>query len=110
MQENFCDEEDTEEEILKQYKKMNVKYDPAELVQFYFKELQGTRTKLVSLQETIAYKFLILQAIDQFKNHMDLNELVDDWKKIASQKTWKKFKIHFIKEVTKNQKCSRALR
>ena len=42
---------------------------------------------------------------------MDLNEAVDDCKKkIASHKSGKRFKTHFTKEVTKNQKRSRDLR
>ena len=89
---------------------MNVKYDPSDLVLVYFKALQYACTIIVSLQETVAYRVLIRQVIDQFNKHMDLNEAVDDWKKIVPQKTWKKFKIHFAKAVTKNQKRSGALR
>ena len=59
---------------------MNVKYDPSDLVQMYFKALQDTHTILVSLQETVADRVLIIQGIDKFSNHMDLNEDVDDWK------------------------------
>ena len=32
LQGKLCEEKETEEEILKQYKKMNVKYDPDDLV------------------------------------------------------------------------------
>ena len=80
------------------------------MVQVYFKALKYTRNIPVSLQETVTDKFLIRQAIDQFKKHMDLNEAVDEWKQIAPQKTWKKFKMHFTKAVMKNQKRSGALR
>ena len=89
---------------------MNVKYNPADMAQVYFKALQDALTILVSLQDTVADKVLILQAIDQFNKHMDLNEAIDDWKKIVPQKTWKKFKMHFTKAVTKNQKRSGTLR
>jgi hypothetical protein len=111
LQDSFCDEEEAEEEILKQYKIMNVKYDPSALVQVYFKALQDARTILVSLQETVADKVLIRQGIDQFNKHMDLNDAVDEWKtKIAAEKTWRAFKTHFSKAVTKNQKRGGTLR
>jgi hypothetical protein len=111
LQDSFCDEEEAEEEILKQYKIMNVKYDPSALVQVYFKALQDARTILVSLQETVADKVLIRQGIDQFNKHMDLNDAVDEWKnKNAPNKTWKIFKTHFSKAVTKNQKRGGTLR
>ena len=110
LQENFCDDEETEEEILKKYKKINVNYEPANMVQVCSKALKYARTILMSLQETVTDKFLVFQAIDQFNKHMDLNEAVDDWKKIAPQKKWKKFKMHFTKAVMKNQKRSSTLR
>ena len=50
LQENFCDEEETEEKIFKPYKEMKVKYNPADMVQVYFKALQDARTILVSIQ------------------------------------------------------------
>jgi hypothetical protein len=111
LQDSFCDDKEAEEEILKQHKIMNVKYDPSDLVQVYFKALQDAQTILVSLQETVADKVLIRQGIDQFNKHMDLNDAVDDWKnKPAADKTWKAFKTHFSKAVTKNQKRSGTLR
>jgi hypothetical protein len=111
LQDSFCDEEEAEEEILKQYKIMNVKYDPSALVQVYFKALQDARTILVSLQETVADKVLIRQGIDQFNKHMDLNDAVDEWKdKDAANKTWRAFKTHFSKAVTKNHKRGGTLR
>ncbi|WP_288992558.1 hypothetical protein [uncultured Marinobacter sp.] len=111
LQDTFCDDEETEEEILKQYKIMNVKYDPSELVQVYFKALQDARTILASLNETASDKVLIRQGIDQFNKHMDLNEAVDDWKKKPSiDKTWKAFKTHFSKAITKNNKRSGTLK
>ena len=110
LQENFCDEEETEEEIIKQYKKMNVKYDPADMVQVYFEELQDALTILLYLQDTVTNKVLIRQVIYQFNKHMDINESVEAWKNIASQKSWKKFKMHFTKAVMKNQKRSGTLR
>ena len=60
---------------------MNVKYEPDDLVQLFFKELHDAQTILVSLQETGPYKVLIRQGIDQFKKNVDLNEAVDDLKK-----------------------------
>jgi hypothetical protein len=111
LQDAFCDEEEAEEEILKQYKVMNVEYDPSELVQVYFKALQDARTILVSLQETVTDKVLIRQGIDQFNKHMDLNDAVDEWKnKNAADKTWRIFKTHFSKAVTKNKKRGGTLR
>jgi hypothetical protein len=90
---------------------MNVKYDPSDLVQVYFKALQDARTILVSLQENVADKVLIRQGIDQFNKHMDLNDAVDEWKnKDAADKTWRAFKSHFSKAVTKNQKRGGTLR
>ena len=76
-QETFCVDEKTEEEILKQYKKMNVKYDPADMMQVYLKELQDTRTIRVSLQETVTDRVLIHHVIDQLNKHMDLDEAVE---------------------------------
>ena len=76
-QENFSDNEETKEEILKQYKKMNVKYDPADTVQVYFKALQYARTTLVYLQETFTDWVLNFQAIDQFNKHMNINEAMN---------------------------------
>ena len=73
LKENFCDDEETEEGIIKQYKKLNVKYDPADLMQVYFKAMQDEQSILVSLQETDVYRLLILQGLYQFNNHMDLN-------------------------------------
>jgi hypothetical protein len=111
LQDTFCDDEEAEEEILKQYKIMNVKYDPSELVQVYFKALQDARTILASLNETVNDKVLIRQGIDQFNKHMDLNESVDEWKKkLAVNKTWTEFKTHFSKAITKNQKRSGTLK
>jgi hypothetical protein len=71
LQDTFCDDEETEEEILKQYKIMNVKYGPSELVQVYFKALQDTRTILASLNETASDKVLIRQGINQFNKHIE---------------------------------------
>ena len=80
-------------------------------MQAYFKALQNAQTVIVYIQDTVTYKVLICQGINQLKKHIDLNEVVDYWKKkIASQKTWKKFKTHFKKSVKKNQKCSSTLR
>jgi hypothetical protein len=111
LQDTFCDDEEAEDEILKQYKVMNVKYDPSDMVQVYFKALQDARTILVSLSETVNDKVLIRQAIDQFNKHMDLNESVDEWKKkLAVNKTWTEFKTHFSKAITKNQKRSGTLK
>jgi hypothetical protein len=111
LQDSFCDEEEAEEEILKQYKITNVKYNPSDSVQVYFKALQDARTILVSLQEIVADKVLIRQGIDQFNKHMDLNDAVDVWKnKNAADKTWRAFKSHFSKAVTKNQKRGGTLR
>jgi hypothetical protein len=111
LQDSFCDDEEAEEEILKQCKIMNVEYDPSALVQVYYKALQDARTILVSLQETVADKVLIRQGIDQFNKHMDLNDAVDEWKnKTAADKTWKAFKTHFSKAVTKNKKRGGTLR
>jgi hypothetical protein len=111
LQDSFCDEEEAEEEILKQYKVMNVKYDPSALVQVYFKALQDARTILVSLNETVNDKVLIRQGIDQFNKHMDLNDAVDEWKnKVIEDKTWRIFKTHFSKAVTKNHKRGGTLR
>ncbi len=111
LQDTFCDSEEAEEEILKQYKRMNTKYDPSDLIQVYYKALQDARTILVALSETVADKVLIRQGIDEFNHHMDLNEAVDDWeKKPAIEKTWKIFKTHFSKAVTKNQKRSGTLK
>ena len=76
----------------------------------YLKALQYACTILVSLQETVAEKVMICQYIDQFNKHMDLNETVDYWKEIVPQKTWKKFKMHFTKLVTNNQKLIGTLR
>jgi hypothetical protein len=59
VQDSFCNEEEAVEEILQQYKIMNVKYDPSDLVQIHFKALQDTRTILLSLQEKVADKVLI---------------------------------------------------
>ena len=78
LQDTFCDDEEKEEEILKQYQSMRVSYDPADFIQIYYKALQDARTILVTLQETINDKILIRQAIDQFNKHMDLNEAVDE--------------------------------
>jgi hypothetical protein len=111
LQDTFCDDEETEDEILKQYKVMNVKYDPSDMVQVYFKTLQDACTIHVSLSETVNDKVLIRQAIDQFNKHMDLNESVDEWKKkLAVNKTWTEFKTHFSKAITKNQKRSGTLK
>jgi hypothetical protein len=111
LQDTFCDSEEAEEEILKQYKQMNTKYDPSDLIQVYYKALQDARTILVALSETVADKVLIRQGIDQFNQHMDLNEAVDEWKKKpAIEKTWKIFKTHFSKAVTKNQKRNGTLK
>jgi hypothetical protein len=90
---------------------MNVKYDPSDMVQVYFKALQGARTILVSLSETVKDKVLIREAIDQFNKHMDLNESVDEWKKkLAVNKTCTEFNTHFSKAITKNQKRSGTLK
>eukprot|EP00978_Attheya_sp_CCMP212_P027535 scaffold92242_cov31-Attheya_sp.AAC.1 len=90
---------------------MNVKYDPSDLVQVYFKALQDARTIIASLNETVNDKVLIRQGIDQFNKHMDLNESVDEWKKKpAVNKTWTEFKTHFSKPITKNQKRSGTLK
>ena len=90
---------------------MHVEYDPSEYIQIYYKALQDARTVLVTLKETINDKILIWQAIDQFNKHMDLNEGVDDWKKTpVGNKTWKNFKVHFSKAVTKNQKRAGTLK
>ena len=78
LQENFCEDEETEKEILKQYNKMNVKYDPSGMVQVYFKALQDAHTVLVSLQDTVMNSVLIRQSINQFNKHMDINEAVDE--------------------------------
>eukprot|EP00978_Attheya_sp_CCMP212_P009529 scaffold22535_cov32-Attheya_sp.AAC.2 len=111
LQDTFCDDEESEEEILKQYKIMNVRYDPSDLVQVYFKALQDARTILASLNETVNDKVLIRQGIDQFNKHMDLNESVDEWKKKpALNKTWTEFKTHFSKAIAKNQKRSGTLK
>ena len=111
LQDTFCDDEESEEEILKQYKIMNVKYDPSDLVQVYFKALQDARTILASLNETVHDKVLIRQGIDQFNKHMDLNDSVDEWKKkLTADKTWQAFKTHFSKAITKNQKRSGTLK
>ena len=111
LQESFCNYGETEEEILKQYRKINVTYNHADLVQVYFKALQDARTILLYLQGTVVYKVIIFQGIYQFNNHMNLNEAVDDWKKkTASPKTWNAFKAHFTKEVTKNHKHSSPLK
>ena len=48
--------------------KMNVKYDPADLMQVYFKAMQDEQSILVSLQETDAYRFLILLGLYQFNS------------------------------------------
>ena len=67
--------------------------------------MQNTKTTLVFLQENVSDKQLIRQALDQFDEHADLHQAVDDWKnKPAADKTWNKFKIHFSKEITKTQK------
>ena len=92
LQENFCEDEETEEETLKQYKKMNIKYDPDDMVQVYFKALQDARTILVSLYETITNRFLICQVIDQFNKHMDPNKAADEWEKMRLRKHGKNSK------------------
>jgi hypothetical protein len=90
---------------------MNTKYDPSGLIQVYYKALQDARTILVALSETVSDKVLIRQGIDQFNHHMDLNEAVDEWKKKPTiDKTWKIFKTHFSKAVTRNQKRSGTLK
>jgi hypothetical protein len=63
LQDTSCDSEEAEEEILKQYKGMNTKYDPSELIQVYYKALQDARTILVALSETVSDKVLIRQGI-----------------------------------------------
>ena len=73
LQENFCEDEETEEETLKQCNKTNVKYNPAGMVQLYFKALLDSRTIPMSLQETVTDRLIIHQAINQFNKHMDLN-------------------------------------
>lgn len=84
---------------------MNLKYDPSDLIQVYYKGLQDACTILVALKETYQ------PSIDQFNQHMDLNEAVDEWKKFpVAYKTWTNFKSHFSKTVTKNQKRSRTLK
>ena len=60
---------------------MNVKYDPYDLVQVYFKALQYSPTILVNLQYMVADKVITIQDIDQFNKRMDLNKTVDDWGK-----------------------------
>jgi hypothetical protein len=111
LQDTFCDDEEEEDKILKQYRVMNVKYDPSDMIQVYFKVLQDACTILVSLSETINNKVLIRQAIGQFNKHMNLNESVDEWKKkLAVNKTWTEFKTHFSKAITKNQKRSGTLK
>ena len=57
---------------------MNVTYEPAELVQVYFKAMQDALTILVYLQETVAEKVLIFKGIYQFNKHMSLNKDIDD--------------------------------
>ena len=80
LKENFCDDEETEEGIIKQYKKLNVKYDPADLVQVYFKELHDAKTILLSLQDTVTYKVLIPQSIYRFNKHIDFNKAIHEKK------------------------------
>ena len=60
---------------------MNVKYDPADLVQVYFEALKYSRTILVYLQEMFVYKVITIKGIDHFNKHMELNKTVDDWGK-----------------------------
>jgi hypothetical protein len=73
--------------------------------------LQHARTILVALSKTVSDKVIIRQGIDQFNHHMDLNEAVDEWKnKSTIDKTWKIFKTHFSKAVTKKQKHSGTLK
>ena len=64
---------------------MNMKYDNADLVQVYFKALQDAWTILVFLKETGTDKVLIIQGINQFNKHMDINEAVDDKKNSFSE-------------------------
>ena len=86
LQENFCEDEETEEETLKQYKKMNIKYDPDDMVQVYFKALHDARTILMYLQETVTDRLLLSQYIFQFNKHMNLNEAVEEWEKSRLRK------------------------
>ena len=111
LHDTFCDDEEKEKEILKQYKAMHVAYNPSEFIQIYYKALQDSRTILIALKEIINDKIFIRQAIDQFNKRIDLNEAVDDWKKTtAPNKTWKNFKIHFAKAITKEQKRAGTLK
>ena len=65
---------------------MTVKYEPADMVQVYLKSLQDAHTILVYLEETVTDRVLIRHSINQFKNNMDLNETVDEWKKLRLRK------------------------
>ena len=52
---------------------MNLTYEPADIVQVYFKVLQDAQTILMYLQDKASEKVLICQVIKQFNNHTDLN-------------------------------------
>lgn len=51
LQEQYDDDEDKQAEILIQEENLNVKYDPSEIPQAYFKSLQETQAILLFLDE-----------------------------------------------------------
>jgi hypothetical protein len=107
----YVQPEDVADQITALHKDLEQKHDPTEDPQVYYKAVQDARLALISLNEIIDGETLIRHGLNQFKEHMDLKYDVKAWKKLTrTEKTWKKFKAHFIRAINENKNDTGTLK
>ncbi|OEU15577.1 hypothetical protein FRACYDRAFT_240270 [Fragilariopsis cylindrus CCMP1102] len=111
LMDQYVQPEDVADQVTALHKVLEQEYDPTEAPQVYYKAVQDARNALDSLNQTVDDETLIRHGLNQFKEHIDLKLDVRSWKLLSrAEKTWKRFKTHFIKAINDNKNDTGTLK
>ena len=86
LMDQYVQPEDVADQITELHKILEQEYDPNEEPQVYYKGVQDARNLLESLNQSIDEPTLVRHGLNQFKQHMDLNGDIKDWKNLDGLK------------------------
>ena len=70
---------DKDREILKAKELLKVDYNPDQIIQHYYKDINKARQLLMALRETVTDDKVIQNTYATFEKHINLKEACQDW-------------------------------
>ena len=99
---NFLLPRDISWEITKTRADLKVPYNPAEIVQVYYKSLQNSKLTLAALGDPVTNVEIMRCEFEAFKVQSDLKEAYQEWDRQAVAPIWARMMTHFSIEIQRN--------